>query len=217
MSRMTQLLVLAIHGGACSAPPPDARSESPGAGDSSATSGSANDAAPSRPTQGCRFAERILRQDENFEEWPAPEELAKSVNHSYSGRVDWHEPDIRPAEDIVVDIGVDPSNVVLRYPTSPPRPNEPIVCSSSLVVPIKATLHMGAAEAEVSALDVVWSFPLVLNAELPKAFASGFANEHADGYNVYLEIKLDGSALYGSFNLSKAGATPRRPAEFVAR
>jgi hypothetical protein len=165
---------------------------------------------------GCRFAERPLGKDEVFETWPAPSQLAAAVNHEYVGPMSWRDADAHPADEIEVAIEIDPEHVTLRYPISPPRPNEPIYCVSSLVVPIATQLRLGGTEAELSGLYVTYGRTLDLSAKLPESFVATFVTEHVDGYTAYLLIPFDGSAVGGRFELHKGGVVPRTPANFHA-
>lgn len=192
---------------ACSAGPQDAGSEPP----------PESQLDPQTPVSpGCRFAERPLGEDEAFEMWPAPRQIAAVVNHEYVGPMSWLDSDARPADEIEIAVEMDAAGVTVRYPISPPRPNEPIICRSSLVVPITIRLRLGRDEAELSGLYVTYEKVLGLSAKLPEPFAATFANEHTDGYKAYLGISFDGTAVAGRFELYKGGVVPRVPANFLA-
>ena len=213
MLRIASLLSGAFaYGTACSAGPQDGLPEPPQDSD-----GPTSDAAPAtRTTPGCRFEERLLAGGEGFEQWPAPDQLAALVNHTYVGSVNWQSADKRPADVIEVDIEIDAEHVTLRYPVSPPRPQEPIICSSSLVVPITARLRLGDAETEISGPYAIPSNYLRMQTRLPESFAASFAVNDTDGYYAYLEIRFDGSMVFGKFHLRKGGVAPRTSAEFFA-
>jgi hypothetical protein len=200
------MMGILASGAACSPGPHEVPSEAPLATDPDSPS----------PHPGCRFAERRLGKDEDFDTWPAPSRLASIMNHQYVGPVSWLDSDARPAEEIEIQVEIDSEHVAVRYPISPPRPNEPIICSSSLVIPITTKLRLGRAEASLSGQYVTYQTLLGLSAKLPESFVATFATADVDGYEAHLEISFDGSAVSGWFELSKGGTVPRISATFTA-
>lgn len=150
----------------------------------------ADDAPDPDATPGCRFGERLLSPDERSGKWPSPNDMEAAMNREYRGHVDWLDLETDPPDDVVVEVKIDPHEVLLRYPISPPQAQERVICQSSVVVRFDVAVRLGGTLTEFSGTSA--TFGADVNATEP-------LSPPLDDYEVTLNMRFDGAAVSGRF------------------
>jgi hypothetical protein len=189
---------------ACSAGPGESATEEPTTG-------------PATPAnERCTYTERTLGRDEALGVWPAPAYIAGAMSRSYVGPMRWESSHAELPKAIAVEVRVDADGFVLIAPGTAPGIAEPAFCASMLKVPVETTLRLGGADAVLTGVYVATGPLLKISGALPPSFAAVFAAVHQDGYELFAEVRLDGVAAAGRFEVSKPGVVWGVAGSFVA-
>lgn len=166
---------------------------------------------------GCRFAERPLRHDEAFERWPAPDAIADGLDGVYVGRVRWYDGAAGRPRRIRLTVVVDRDALVVHEVVSGPKPQEPIVCRSSMVIRFAVTVRLGHHEATLSMADVTFDGAVSASVRLPREFTRRIVSDHFDQHSLFVWFPTEHDGAGGRIDLHGPGLRGGTPVSFTLR